>query len=62
MIIKYANDIKLGCVYTLTRDNTTVTGTCQAVWTDHLTGNLSLSRIKLEHLGWLDLSDWKFAE
>ena len=59
---KYANEIQLGCAYTLTRGNTKVSGYCQAVWTDHATGNLALTRIKLEHLGWLDLADWNFID
>lgn len=62
MQIKYANDIHLGSLYTLTRDNTRITGICLAVWTDHQSGNLALTRIKLEHLGWIGLSDWEFAE
>jgi len=62
MKIKYANDIHLGSSYTLTRDNTTITGICEAVWADHPTGNLALTRIKLEHLGWILLADWEFAE
>lgn len=59
-IPQLAEQIELGTIYTFRKpnDNLAVTGRVEGIDRKSTTGNLALTHVRIDGLGWLTLSEW----